>query len=691
MNIDEKFQSAFQHHKDGDLQRAKNIYREILEVHPDNSPALHLLGVVFYQLGDYDTAIGYIRKSLRLNQNNPAAHNHLGSALKAKGHLKEAIRHHEKAIELNPAFAEAYYNLGNTLIADGQLDEAIACYKKVISLRPGFIQAYCNLGKAFYDAGRCDDAALIYREALDLSPYSADIHDALGIALQEKGDAEEAIACFKKAIALNPDSADAYGSLAKILQEKGLSDEALMYYKTALQLNADEHVLSNLHNNIGLIYQEKGQFHEAINSFRKALQYVSSSAGIFKNLGTVYHDLGLFDDAIVYCNKAIELDPGDAETYCNLGSVLQDKGKPDEALKYYQKALQLNPSFAEAHWNISLTQLISGNFKEGWKNYEWRLRKQDTRPILFQQPVWDGSPLKEKRIIVTAEQGVGDEIMFASCLPELIDRAGLCIVECDNRLVPLFARSFPKARLIPRINTIDNYPPDHLSADVRIALGSLPKFFRSDLLRFSQHGAYLEPDHQQVVLWRERYADLGAGMKVGISWRGGSKPSVRLARSTSLADWTKVLSVAGVHFINLQYGDCALDLKEAEEKTGVTIHDWEDADPLKDLDNFAAMISPLDLIISVDNSTVHMSGALGVPVWTLLPHACDWRWMSEFEDTPWYKTVRLFRQREQGEWEGVFTLVRAYLQRYLSTGIMPGITCSYNSLMNHTKRLQNPS
>ena len=681
MNIDGKFQSAFQCHNSGDLRRAKSIYEEILAMHPGHIPALHLLGVVFYQLGDYDSAIGYIRKALSLNPNNPDAQNHLGSALKARGHLKEAIKCHERAIELNPAFAEAYYNLGNAYIAGEQLDEAVACYKKVIQLNPKFIQAYCNLGKALYSAGRLDDAALIYREALDLNPYSADINEALGIALQEKGETEEAVSCFKKAIALDPNSANAYGSLAKILQEKGLFDEALMYYKMALQLNADNNVLSNLHNNIGLIYQGKGQFHEAINSYRTALQYVSSSAGIFKNFGTVYHDLGMFDSATEYYHKALGLDPDDAETYCNLGSVFQDMGQPEQALTYYQKALQLNPSFAEAHWNISLVQLMSGNFREGWKNYEWRLRKQDTRPIAFRQPVWDGTPLQGKRIIVTAEQGVGDEIMFASCLPEVIDRAGLCIVECDNRLVPLFARSFPKARVIPRINTKDSCPPDHLSADVRIALGSLPQFFRSDLLSFSHHGGYLQPDHQQVLLWRRRYSNLGAGMKVGISWRGGSKPSERLARSTSLADWTQVLSVAGVHFINLQYGDCAFDLKEAEEKTGVTIHDWEDADPVKDLDNFAAMISPLDLIISVDNSTVHMSGALGVPAWTLLPFACDWRWMREFEDTPWYKTVRLFRQKEQGEWVGVFAQVRAYLQHYLSTGLMPEITCFYNSLL----------
>ncbi len=148
-----------------------------------------------------------------------------------------------------------------------------------------------------------------------------------------------------------------------------------------------------------------------------------------------------------------------------------------------------------------------------------------------------------------------------------------------------------------------------------------------------------------------RYQNLGEGLKIGISWRGGSKPSVKLARSTVLGQWTKLFSIPGVHFINLQYGDCSGELKEAKEKLGVIIHDWEDADPLKDLDGFAAQVAALDLVISVDNSTVHMAGAVGIPVWTLLPYVCDWRWMREFEDTPWYKTVRLFRQRKHGDWE----------------------------------------
>jgi len=305
--------------------------------------------------------------------------------------------------------------------------------------------------------------------------------------------------------------------------------------------------------------------------------------------------------------------------------------------------------------------------------------KKDARPSVFPQPRWDGRQLEGKSIIVTAEQGVGDEIMFASCLPEMIAKADLCIVECDKRLIPIFARSFPKTILIERLDSVDSYRTDITSAEMQIPVGSLPKFFRPDLASFPQQGEYLIPDNYKTEIWQKRYTELGPGIKIGISWKGGSKPAEKLARSTVLAQWAKLFSVLGAHFINLQYGDCTSELREVREKLDITIHDWEDADPLKDLDDLAAQIAALDLVISVDNATVHMAGALGVPVWVLLPFACDWRWMREYEDTPWYKSVRLIRQKNIGDWEGIFERITSNLKQYISTRTIPEIKYSYKS------------
>jgi hypothetical protein len=315
---------------------------------------------------------------------------------------------------------------------------------------------------------------------------------------------------------------------------------------------------------------------------------------------------------------------------------------------------------------MALALLTKGNFAHGWRKYEWRFLKKGSCPPPFPYPHWDGSLLKGKTLFVYAEQGIGDEIMFASCLQEVIDIADLCIVECDKRLVPLFSRSFPKAKFLARVSSdqlsLTELPP----ADMKVAMGTLPLFLRPSLASFPQRKAYLFADVREVEGWRELYKTLGEGLKIGISWQGG-KGYVRRIRSIPLVQWGKLLSIPGIHFVNLQYGDCTAELEKIKEKLGTTIHHWEDADPLKELDGFAAKIAALDLVISVDNSTVHMAGALGVPVWTLLPFNCDWRWMQEFEDTPWYPAMHLFRQKTQGDWCEVFDRVVVALKNSCET------------------------
>ncbi|MCG2721483.1 MAG: tetratricopeptide repeat protein [Thermodesulfovibrionales bacterium] len=671
MIIRENFFLAIKYHQTGDIGTAAHICTEILNVQPHFVPALHLLGVIFYQQGDYDSAIEHIRQALCLNQNNPDAHNHLGSALKAKGEFEEAIRCYHKAIELNPNLTEAFFNLGNALVARGQVNKSIQYYQKAIALQPTFFAAYYNLGNSFRDQGKLDEAIVAYQKSLELHPEDTNVYNALGTIFQEQGQLDQAIILLKKAVELNPHFAWAYSNLGKILQDNGSSDQALSYYKMALQQHSDPVALCNIYNNIGVIYQEKGEFNKAISSYQKALALDPSSSGIYKNLGTIFHDIGCFEEAISYYRQALELNPGDTELYCNMGSVLQDKEQFDEALIFYKRALEINPGLAEAHWNTSLMLLSQGNFREGWEKYEWRLLKKGAHSSIFLLPTWKGGSLKGIRLLVTAEQGVGDEIMFASCLSDILEKAKSCVIECDRRLLPLFSRSFPKGRFFERI-TKEGVPPD-ISADFQIRIGSLPKLIRQALIDFPKRRSYLVPDEQKVALWSLRYRELGEGLKIGISWRGGSKPSVRLARSTSLHQWSKLFCMSGVNFINLQYGDCMGDLKEAKEKLGVTIYDWEDANPLEDLDNFAAQVAALDLVISVDNATVHISGALGTQVLALLPNPCDWRWMHKFEDTPWYKTVRLFRQRRQGDWDEVFDRALLTLKRFVESNVLSDI------------------
>ncbi|MDD1744311.1 MAG: tetratricopeptide repeat protein, partial [Candidatus Methanoperedens sp.] len=397
---------------------------------------------------------------------------------------------------------------------------------------------------------------------------------------------------------------------------------------------------------------------------------VGLDKGLFRaylNLGIALKETGQPDEAILYCKEAIRINPDYAEAHYNLGNAYAAKGKLDEAKQSYQKTIDINTEHVLAHWNIALIHLTLGNFKDGWKGYElrWKLENNEDKRS-FPQPLWDGSSLTDRTLFIYTEQGVGDEIMFASCLSEVITQTELCLVECDKRLVPVFERSFPKAKVIEKIGATNPYPPELPPFDLVVPIGSLPLYLRPDLSSFHKFIAYLVPDVSKAEFWHNRFKELGAGLKIGISWRGGSNPYDRLKRSIDLAQWKELFSITGIFFINLQYGDCNYELREAKENMGVTIYDWEDSDPLKDLDGFAAQISALDLVVSVDSATVHMAGALGKPVWTLLPFVSDWRWMLDREDTPWYPTMRLFRQPSPGDWKSVIDRVEKELKALIS-------------------------
>ena len=629
-------ETAIRHYQSGSLKQAEMICRQILKKNPNNSDTLHLLGLILIQAGKYELAINHISKAIHVTPNMYSYYFDLGNAFACTGQIDEAINNFKKTIELKPDYFGAYNSLGNALKEKGIFDEAINYYRKALTIKPDYAEAYHNLGAALKEKGKLDEAINNYRKALKLKLDNPLAYYNLGTALAEKGKLDEAIEEFRKALKLKPDFAEAHYNLGVALKEKGMFDEVIEELRKALTIKPD---YADAYNNLGTAFKEKGMLDKAINNYRKAL--------------TLSHDNPL--------------------VYYNLGSAFSDKGLIGEALNHYRMALSLKPDYSDAHWNMSLLLLKRSNFEQGWRKFEWRLLEKDYIPLYSPQPHWNGLPLKDRTLLIQAEQGVGDEIMFASCLPDVISQGGHCVLECDMRLMPLFSRSFPEVKLIPRINA--DYPDqNHLpQADVKIAIGSLPLHFRPDLSSFPQQKSYLVPDKQEVERWSIRFKELGEGLKVGISWRGGKEARVRHMRSTALQRWTDLFSIAGIHFINLQYGDSVRELQEIKEETGVTIHDWEDADPLKNLDDFAAQIAALDLVISVDNSTVHMAGALGVPVWTLLPFACDWRWMQEVDDTPWYKSVKLYRQSTLGDWESVLGRVEYDLREYVTTGVMPGI------------------
>ena len=667
-NAREMIECASRHHRSGDVEKAEALYLKFLKLCPESPEALHMLGLLYIQTEKNDEAVSLIREAIKYRR-KAAYLSHLGIALQNIGRNEEAVAACQEAIALNADDFSTHNTLGNAFRELGLIDEAIESFKKALRLRTDVAEIYFNLAKVLKDNGGLDEAVSLFLKAIELKPRYSEAYNLLGNVLNRQEKYEAAEACYRNALEIMPDYLEALYNLGNVLRQLKRFDEAVICYKKALSLKQDfPDALYNLANTLNSI--EKNE--ESIEYYRKALELRPEFAEAYNGMGNALREMCRREESSACYKKAIELKPEFAEVYYNVSNILLDEGDAEGSIEYCRRALAMSPALAEAHWNMALAMLTKGDYEEGWRKYEWRFLKKGASLPPFEYREWEGQSLEGRTVLAFAEQGVGDEIMFGSCFSELISRAGRCIIECDKRLLPLFSRSFPGADFIERINsrTADGREENQedMGADFQIAIGSLPRFFRQEISRFPGRKAYLRPDPEKLHKWQRRYSSLGNGLKIGISWRGGREVYVRNIRSTKLGQWADLFSLEGAHFINLQYGDCSAELKEIKDKCGITIHDWEDADPLKDLDGFAAQIAGLDLVISIDNSAVHMAGALGVPVWTLLPYGCDWRWMREFEDTPWYPSMRLFRQSREGTWPEVFTRILAGLREALLHG-----------------------
>jgi hypothetical protein len=313
---------------------------------------------------------------------------------------------------------------------------------------------------------------------------------------------------------------------------------------------------------------------------------------------------------------------------------------------------------------MGMLHLLLGELGPGWRGYEFgtRMKYGRTRSAYPQYRTWKGEDLAGKTVVVSAEQGIGDQIMFASLLPDLLERKAVCLVRLDDRLQLLLRRSMSELTLISH-DDAGLFQLDRYAIDFQVSIGSLCRWLRPSLANFPSRGGYLRADAAQLDRLRSRYRQRFGGRPViGISWRGGSGDTAQ-ARSTALTAWMPLLRQHGLAFVNLQYGDCRAELAAVQNQAGVEVFHDETVDPLKDLDGFAAQTAAMDLVISIDNSTVHMAGALGVPVWVLLPAVPDWRWMLGRSDSPWYSSVRLFRQPAAGAWTPVIDTVARELGR----------------------------
>jgi tetratricopeptide (TPR) repeat protein len=541
--IQDLLSSALSHHQAGRLADAEALYRQILSLDPRHADSIHLLGMMAFQSGSFETAADLIGKAIAIDKRNALYHSNLGTVLHASGKVDEALASYRRAVSLKPDYADAHSNLGNVLAGRHEIPEAMAHFERVLSLNPNHADAHTNLGAALAEQYRFAEAIPHYERAITLKPEGAEAYSNLGNALLGLDKPEDAVLCFVQAIKLKPD-------------------------------------------------------------------YLAA--------------------------------------YFNLGNTLQELEKLDDAIIMYDRALVIKPGYTQATYGKAMAQLRKGDFPNGWENHEQRWNTLGHTPMrAYQQAMWSGEKLTAGKVLIWGEQGVGDEIMFAGLLPEVRRRSNACVLDCDARLKPLFARSFPEIEVVSGCGPEQAHKPDiaaHLPA------GSLPRLFRRSAADFAlTKSPYLLADQGKREELRTRYAN--GKRLIGLAWYTKNKKTGP-RRSIDLPLLAPLFKHDEISWISLQYG-LVDELQQQVAAAPAPIHVDPTVDQLNDMDLFAAQIAAMDLVITIDNSTAHLAGALGVPVWLMLPFAADWRWMTQREDSPWYPSMRLFRQPLRGDWRSV--------------------------------------
>jgi len=508
-----------------------------------------------------------------------------------------------------------------------------------------------------------------------------EISEKINLARQQwrSGQLKLAEESSNQILAIDADQPEAFHLLGLIYHQTGKSDMAADFITRAIALNSH---IPEYHYNLGIIFSALGKTEDAVRSYQACLHLKPDYADALNNLGLILYEQNRFEESIIMFQQSIRANPDLTNAWYNLGMTLQAQGRPEEAISAYNQVLKVIPDSAETHFNRSISLLLTGNFAEGWDEYEWRFRssgkKTDGLPgkCLMR---WDGTCLNRKRILVNDEQGIGDTLQFMRYLPMLKERGATVIFETSKPLKSLLEK-------FPGIDELVVPLPAEMSRiefDLYVPLMSLPGIFKTNLDNIPDRVPYIFPNDKKVKFWQDRINK--HTFNVGIVWagnpaakyeRGGmsglehlnllwaGNPSSKIAacRSNSLECFAPLVGIEDVQLYGLQKGAAAGQAQALSNSINVTNLGEE----LEDFSDTAGVIENLDLIISVDTSVAHLAGAMGKPVWVLIPYAPDWRWMLEREDSPWYPTMRLFRQQRRGDWDHVFARVANELNSLVS-------------------------
>jgi len=683
MSLQQALDLAVQHHQAGRLREADTIYRKILAADPNNSHALHLTGLLASQVGQTDVAVDYIRRAITLNPTAAHFHSNLGATHATAGRSQQALEAFDRALLLQPDLADAHENKGMTLLRLKRFQEAIDSLHKALRSRPSDFRILDHLGSALSQAGRQEEAVEILQRALAIRSDYAPTHHNLGNALLRLNRIDEAVASFRTALALRPDYPEVMTTLGGLLCQRGQTAEAIDMTRRALVARPDS---APLHFNLGRALHLQNRFEESAQELRQALALDGRFAMAFNELGNVMLGLESREGAIEAFGKSLQIEDSlevrynlatayfesgrlqeaiaeyqAAETrgfrippvYNNLGAIYRQLGQNKQAIQLFKKALTLDPQFDLARFNLAMMQLLTGNFTDGWAGYEtrWKARNLIQPTRYAQRGIWEGEEVAGKRFLIDSEQGFGDSIQFARFIPVISARGAKTILITHPELRRLL-------KTVPCLDEILSQPQELPQFDLQCPMMSLPYRLGTTVETIPLSIPYVFPDAELVERWKSRIPR-DERKKVGLCWWGNPTHSDDQRRSFSLEALAPLGAVADTWFCSLQKGPAAR--QAATPPAGMQIADW--TSELNDFADTAALLANLDLVIACDTAVAHLAGAMGKPIWLMLPHVADWRWMVDRDDSPWYPSMRIFRQESAGDWAGLGEQVAGQLRK----------------------------
>ncbi len=543
------------------------------------------------------------------------------------------------------------------LLQANRLEDAWTAFERVSRQAPGDHEVWLNLGAIAAMLGWFERAETALRRALMLKPDLSQANVNMARLLMMKNRLEEALPYLRHYVKLQPGDLEGHYHLGQLLESRGDNGGAEQVYRDALLLEQSD---AAIHTGLGRVLRARGAHDEARAQCEQALQLQPNTALAYFELGNINREQRRFDEALHCYQQMVALAPQERENYqLNLALLNVDLQQYDAALEHYQQLFQFDPDSVSGHWNYALLLLLLGRYREGWKEYEWRWRTPTwTRQMWgrFSQPLWQGELLTGRTILVYAEQGLGDAIQFGRFLQPLMQQAETVIFHCPPELLGLF-KHIPGLQVEPR----DYERARQQTFDFHLPLMSLARLMDATVEGIVAPRRYLQPAPERVAAWRERIT--ATGLRVGIVWSGLTKNPANRIRSMKLSECEPLAAIPGVTLYSLQKDGDAEELKSFVERWGMV----DLAPELRDFEDTAAAIDNLDLVISVDTAVAHMAGTLERPVWTVVYQPTEWRWLLGRDDSPWYPTMRLFRQTlEEPCWPPVIEQVAVALRELIA-------------------------